>query len=141
MKIREILSTKGHDVVTIGPERSVLDTVQALVKHNIGGLVVTQGERPVGIITERDILRLTADAQGHLHTITVESVMTRSLLTATPDDDLQAIMGVMTEKKVRHLPVLEDGRLVGIVSIGDLLNACRVHAEEENQQLRQYIHG
>ena len=141
MKIEEILRNKGHDVVTITESRSVLDAAQALVEHNIGGLVVTEGKRPTGILTERDILRLTARNPGELDTIQVGTVMTRDLITAKPEDRLADVMVVMTENKVRHLPVMEGDRLIGIVSIGDLVNACRVVAEEENSQLRQYIHG
>jgi len=141
MKIDEILRNKGHDVITITESKSVLAAVEVLVEHNIGGLVVTEGDRPTGILTERDILRLTARSPGELGTIQVGSVMTHELITATPEDDLSHIMDVMTENKIRHLPVLEAGRLTGIISIGDLVNAFRVVAEEENSQLRQYIQG
>lgn len=141
MKIEEILRSKGHDVVTITESKSVLDAVQVLVDHNIGGLVVMEGERPTGILTERDILRLTARNPGELGSIQVGSVMTRELITARPEDQLAEMMDVMTESKIRHLPVMEGDRLAGIISIGDLVNACRVMAEEENSQLRQYIQG
>lgn len=141
MKIEEILRSKGHDVVTITESKSVLDAVQVLVDHNIGGLVVMDGERPTGILTERDILRLTARNPGELGSIQVGSVMTRELITARPEDQLAEMMDVMTESKIRHLPVMEGDRLAGIISIGDLVNACRVMAEEENSQLRQYIQG
>ncbi len=141
MKIEEILRIKGHDVVTITETRSVLAAAQALVDHNIGGLVVTDGELLTGILTERDILRITARSPGELDSIQVATVMTRELITATPQDELSEVMDVMTQNKIRHLPVLEGDRLIGIISIGDLVNACRVVAEEENSQLRQYIHG
>ena len=141
MKIEEILRNKGHDVVTIAESRSVLAAAQALVDHNIGGLVVTEGERPTGILTERDILRVTAQSPGELDSIQVGTVMTRKLITAKPGDRLAELMDVMTQNKIRHLPVLDGTRLIGIVSIGDLVNACRVEAEEENSQLRQYIQG
>ena len=141
MKIEEILRSKGHDVITITGNESVLDAAQLLVEHGIGGLVVMEGQRPTGILTERDILRLTARTPGELHSIQVGTVMTRELITATPDDRLADMMDVMTENKIRHLPVLEGDRLAGIISIGDLVNACRVLAEEENSQLRKYIAG
>ena len=141
MKIEEILRNKGHDVVTITESRSVLEAVQILVHHNIGGLVVTEGERPTGILTERDILRLTARAPGELGSIRVGAVMTRELITARPEDQLAETMDVMTENKIRHLPVMEGDRLTGIISIGDLVNACRLLAEHENSELRQYIQG
>ena len=141
MKIEEILRSKGHDVVTITESRSVLAAAQALVEHNIGGLVVTEGERPTGILTERDILRVTARSPGELDSIQVGTVMTRELITARPQDQLTKMMDVMTQNKIRHLPIMEGDRLIGIISIGDLVNAFRVLAEEENSQLRQYIHG
>ena len=136
-----ILSRKGSDVVTIEEERTVLEAVRRLVEHDIGGLVVTEGERPVGIITERDVLRLTADSPGVLDSIRVGAAMTRDVVTTDPDADLHEMMGVMTNRRIRHLPVVVDGRLAGIVSIGDLLNAAREVAEQENTHLRQYIHG
>lgn len=141
MKIGEILRTKGHEVVTIPETRSVLDAIGVLVRYNIGALVVTERERPTGIFTERDVLRLAARSPTALGTIQVGGVMTRYPMTATPDDELHEMMDVMTESKIRHLPVVEDDELVGIVSIGDLLNACRYVAEEENSHLRQYIQG
>jgi CBS domain-containing protein len=141
MKIREILHRKGHTVVTITESDTVLDAVQVLVEHNIGGLVVMGDDRPVGIITERDVLRLTARSPGELGAILVGNVMTRDMITATPQDQLSEMMDVMTENKIRHLPVMEGSRLSGIISIGDLLNACRVSVEAENSELREYIQG
>ncbi len=141
MKMEEILRKKGHDVVTITESQSVLDAAKLLVDHNIGGLVVTEGEHPTGILTERDILRLTAQSPGELASIQVGAVMTRELITARPGDRLADMMDVMTENKIRHLPIMEEGRLAGIISIGDLVDACRTIAEEENSHLRQYIQG
>ncbi len=141
MKIAEILRIKGHDVLTITESKSVLAAAEVLVEHNIGGLVVMEGDRPTGIVTERDILRVTARRPGELDSILVGEVMTRELITAKPEDQLLQMMDVMTENKIRHLPILEGDRLAGIISIGDLVNACRVIAEEENSQLREYIAG
>jgi CBS domain-containing protein len=141
MKIEEILRKKGHDVLTITESKSVLAAAEVLVEHNIGGLVVMKGEHATGIVTERDILRATARRPGELDSIRVGEVMTRDLITAKPEDQLLQMMDVMAENKIRHLPILEGDRLAGIISIGDLVNACRVVAEEENSQLRQYIAG
>ena len=141
MTIDEILRKKGRDVVTVTGEQSVLEAVHVLVERNIGGLVVVDGPAPVGILTERDVLRLTAKSPGRLDAIPVNEVMTREVITARPDDDLRSMMDVMTENRIRHLPVLQGGELVGIVSIGDLVNACRVSAEAENAHLRHYIQG
>jgi len=141
MKIRDILETKGRQVVTIEEDRTVLEAARTLAHHNIGSLLVTRDDRPEGIITERDVLNLVAASPASLESTDVGSVMTRDLILARPGDGLQEMMGVMAKQRIRHLPVVEDDRVVGIVSIGDLLNACRVIAEEENAHLRQYIHG
>lgn len=141
MKLEEILRTKGHGVITITETRSVLAAARELVDHNIGGLLVTEGEHLTGILTERDILRVTARSPGKLDSIQVGTVMTRELITATPQDRLTEMMDVMTQNKIRHLPVLEGDRLIGIISIGDLVNASLVVAEEENSHLRSYIQG
>jgi CBS domain-containing protein len=141
MKIEEILRFKGDDVITIAESQSVLDAVQVLVDRNIGGLVVTEGQRPTGIFTERDILRLTARGPEELASIQVGTVMTRDMITASPEDDLTAVMDIMTENRIRHLPIIVGEELAGIISIGDVVNAFRASAEAENSQLREYIQG
>jgi CBS domain-containing protein len=141
MNIESILRDKGHDVVTVGESESVLDAVRILVEHNIGGVVVMEGGRTAGILTERDILRLTARTPGQLGSIKVGDAMTRVLITATPRDRLADAMDVMTENKIRHLPVMDGDRLAGIVSIGDLVNAHLQMAEQEHSELRDYIQG
>jgi len=139
--ILDILRRKAPGVVTITQDRSVLEAVSRLVEHNIGGLVVVSGDRPIGILTERDILRLSARAPNQLQSFTVGAVMTRDLVTATPKQDHREAMDLMTARRIRHLPVLDGEVLSGIVSIGDLVNACRHEAEEENLHLRGYIQG
>jgi CBS domain-containing protein len=141
MRIEDILRHKGREVVTIAESQTVLEAVRVLVARNIGALVVTRGSRPTGMFTERDVLRLTASHPGELGTIRIGDVMTREPITAEGDSLLSEMMDVMTEHKIRHLPVVDGNRLVGIVSIGDLLNACRAAAEEENDNLREYIRG
>jgi len=141
MKIHEILRRKGHHVLTITEERSVLEAARMLAEHNVGSLVVTRADEVAGIITERDILRLTARAPGGLHRMRVGGAMTPDPVIAGPDDDLREAMAVMTEQRIRHLPVQESGELVGLVSIGDLIKGCLDLAEEEIVHLRQYIHG
>ena len=139
MTIQEILRSKGSHVVTISQHRTALDAVMLLVDHNIGGVIVVGAGRPIGILTERDILRLTARAPGRLDSVTVGSVMTRELVTASPDQELHDAMRLMTDNKIRHLPILDGDQLVGIMSIGDLVDACRTAAEHENTHLREYI--
>ena len=139
MKIRDILRHKGHDVVTASTGDSVLQAVRVLVDHNIGGVVVVDGGEVIGILTERDILRLVARRPDELQALEVGQVMTRDVIKLVPDDDLAHVMEVMTENRIRHLPVIEEGRLAGIVTIGDVVNAFRRVAEDENAHLKQYI--
>ena len=139
MKIRDILRHKGHDVVTASTGDSILQAVRVLVNHNIGGVVVVEGGEVIGILTERDILRLVASKPDELQALEVGQVMTRNVIKLAPDDDLAHVMEVMTENRIRHLPVIEEGRLAGIVTIGDVVNAFRRVAEDENAHLRQYI--
>ncbi len=139
MKIRDILRHKGRDVVTASKDDSVLYAVRVLVDHNIGGVVVVDGKEVIGILTERDILRLVANKPDELQTLEVGQVMTRDVIRVAPDDDLADVVEVMTKNRIRHLPVIAKGRVVGIVTIGDVVNAFRRVAEDENTHLRQYI--
>jgi CBS domain-containing protein len=141
MKVNNMLARKGHGVHTVGPGQTVAQAVRLLVNHGIGSLVVTEGGEIRGIITERDILRLADHSPEALGEIRVEEAMTRELIVAVPDDDVQHVMSVMTQNRVRHLPVVEGGRLYGIISIGDVVNALRRDAEEENRHLKQYVQG
>ncbi len=139
MKIRDILRHKGRDVVTASKDDSVLHAVRVLVDHNIGGVVVVDAKEVIGILTERDILRLVARQPDELQALEVGQVMTDDVIKAAPDDDLANVVKVMTENRIRHLPVVEKGSVVGIVTIGDVVNAFRRVAEDENAHLRQYI--
>lgn len=141
MKIREILRSKGTDVVTISPHVTVLEAMRRLVEHNIGSVVVVDGGRVKGILTERDVLRLGAGDPAHLAGTLVGDAMTSDLVVAGPDEDMDFCRRVMTDNRVRHLPVMEGGRLLGLVSIGDIVKAARRDAVEENQHLKEYIRG
>lgn len=141
MRIREIIQTKGAFVVTVDPDRSVLDAMKVLVEHGIGAVVVMSGDEIAGIMSERDVLRLGASSPASLETTRVGEVMTRDLIVAVPDDDLDYAMQVMTKNRIRHLPIVEGGRLAGMLSIGDVVNAARRTVESENRHLRDYIQG
>ena len=123
MKISAVLATKGMNVITIRPEQSVSEAIALLSTHNIGALVVVDAlGKPVGIISERDIVRIAAKGKD-VFAATVSQVMTRDVVTGTSHDDLQAVLQTMTTRHFRHLPVVDDGRLVGIVAISDLVKA------------------
>lgn len=150
MTLREILHAKGHLVHTIGRDDTLESVVQSLVKHNCGSLVVCDHDaksqrgksgRMVGIVTERDILKLCAAHKGPLSEITVESVMTRDVTTGTPDDSVEDTMGLLTDRRVRHLPIMEGGELVGMISIGDVVKAQHDRLSMENHYLKSYLHG
>lgn len=141
MKIRDILRQKGSEVVTVAPELRVLDAMRVLVENNIGSVVVVEGGSIRGILTERDVLRLGAANPARLATDTVAETMTQDLMVGVPDDDLEYVMTVMVRNRIRHLPIVDDGRLAGMVSIGDVVNALRTSAEAENRYLRDYIQG
>lgn len=140
MRIRDLLHAKDPTVITVPPELPVRDAMQVLVRHNIGALVVFDGEIR-GIITERDLLRAGAEDVQRLATSLVRDLMTAEVITATPEAPIHEVMDAMTEHRIRHLPVTEDGALCGIVSIGDVVNAVRGTAEDENRQLHAYISG
>jgi len=142
MRVKDVLRRKGAEVVTISPTDTVHEAVEALVKHNIGSLVVTASNGTVvGIISERDILRESAQRGEQLKETAVGDVMTRDVIIGVPEDDLDYVMGIMTKNRIRHLPVLEESGLVGIVSIGDVVNAHLNQTEFENRMLKDYIHG
>ena len=125
MKIREILAKKGKNVITIHPEQTVREAIALLVKHRIGALVVVgQENKPIGIYSERDIIRQAADHEAIFSDLVGDS-MTRDVIIGSPQDDTYSVAATMTEKRFRHLPILEDGELIGIVSIGDILKAER----------------
>ncbi len=140
MKLRDILRSKGENVVVIRPDAPVHEAMQLLVEHNIGALVVQDGEID-GIFTERDLLRAGAESLERLERDRVRDLMTADVVTVSLDADLQEVMRTMTERRIRHLPVVEDGVLRGIISIGDVVNALRRDIEEENQHLHAYIAG
>ncbi|MBI4591242.1 MAG: CBS domain-containing protein [Candidatus Rokubacteria bacterium] len=139
MNIARILATKGEKVITIRPEQSVREAVALLSAHNIGALVVVnQAHTPVGIISERDIVREAARNEN-VSSQAVSRIMTRDILTGMPQDDLRSVANTMTEKRIRHLPVLEGGKLVGIVSIGDVVKAQRDQYQGEIDTLQAQI--
>lgn len=145
LTLHDILREKGDAVLTIEPEATLADVVQKLVHHNCGSLVVCSanaGEaRLLGIITERDILRACAAGQRPLDRQIVAETMSRNLTTGSLSDRVEDVMGVMTHRRIRHLPVLEEERLVGMISIGDLVKAQHNAYAMENHYLKSYIQG
>ena len=141
MLIRDVVTSKGSLVTTVGPNRTVLEAARTLVLNAIGSVVVTEGGEIQGILTERDVLRLAADDPARLETTLVRDAMTQDLVVGLADDDVEYCMAIMTNNRVRHLPVVEGKRLVGIVSIGDLVNASLSDLKAENRWLKDYLQG
>jgi CBS domain-containing protein len=151
MNLGEILHAKGHAVHTITPDVTLDDVVQILVKHNCGSLVVCESSaraqagdavgRMVGIITERDILKACAANRGTLANLRVADVMTQDVTIGSPCDSVEQTMGLMTDMRIRHLPVVEDGQLVGLISIGDVVKMQHDRLTMENHYLKSYLHG
>lgn len=141
MKIRNLLETKGFDVVTVPPSFPVTDVARLLVAHNIGSVVVAEEGVVHGILTERDILRLVARDCAGIERLKTEEVMTREVIVGLPGDSLEYVMEIMTQNRIRHLPVVEDGWLQGILSIGDVVRALRKNVQAENRYMRDYIQG
>lgn len=141
-KIKEVLEEKASEVIWVRPLSTVYDAIHQMVNHNIGAvLVVSEDEKLVGIFTERDILKECVRRSDRLKTTSVESVMTTDLIIGVPGDDVDYLMGIMTENKIRHIPILEDGHIMGIVSIGDLVKSQLKDAHYENRYLKDYIMG
>jgi CBS domain-containing protein len=145
MDLREILHIKGHVIHTIGPSATLEDVVQKLVRNNCGSLVVCDDEsssgRMVGIITERDILRACARHACPLSTLIVGDVMTTDVAVGSPADSVEDTMGLMTRLRIRHLPVVDEGRLLGLVSIGDVVKMQHDRLTMENFYLKSYLQG
>jgi CBS domain-containing protein len=138
MKVADILRVKGSTVVTVGPDTSITMALHRLKTGGIGALIVsTDGGRIDGIVSERDIVRGLADRGARLLECTVHDVMTKHVATCAPGDPLQHVMGEMTRRRVRHLPVVEGERLIGIISIGDVVKARLEELELETNVLRE----
>jgi len=144
MTLREILRVKGTQVHTIHPDASLADVVNKLVRHNIGSLVVCEDNNPrqmVGIITERDILRASANRRIPLAAVSVRDNMTTKIITGALNDSVEDVMGMMSDNRMRHLPIVEEGELIGIISMGDVVKAHHDQLSVENHYMRSYIHG
>jgi CBS domain-containing protein len=141
MRISEVVAGKAsQDIVTIKPEASVRELVALLTQHNIGAAVVSSdGTSVSGIVSERDVVR-QLDGNDQALSATVADIMTTDVQTCEPSSSLDEVRRVMTERRFRHLPVVEDGRLVGVVSIGDVVKSHIAEVEFERDQLDSYVH-
>jgi len=140
-RIADLLSKKGNEVYTIERTATVYDAVKKMVERNTGSLLVTQGDEICGIITERDYLRHIVLEGRTSKTTQVREIMTSQVICISPSHAVEQCMAIMTAKRVRHLPVLDKGKLVGIVSIGDLVKQISQDQKYEIKYLTDYITG
>ena len=145
MNISDILrwkaGTSTGEVFTIAPTGTVEELLRTLADRNIGALLVVEGEQVVGIVSERDVVRRIATDRTGVLDGTVRDIMTPSVVTCSSGDSIDSIAETMTERRVRHMPVIDGGRLVGIVSIGDVVSHRMRQLEKDRGQLEQYISG
>jgi CBS domain-containing protein len=140
MNVEAILRSKGSGIATIRPDATIAAAVHELKKRSIGALLVsTDGQRLAGILSERDIVHALAEQGAALLTMTVDALMTRKVITCVPEDTVSELMARMTQHRFRHLPVVRDGILIGIVSIGDLVKNRIEEVEFEADSLRSFI--
>jgi signal-transduction protein with cAMP-binding, CBS, and nucleotidyltransferase domain len=137
-RLAEILEEKGGDVLEISAEASVLEAVQAMVENNVGSLLVKDAGEVVGIVTERDYLRRVT-LQGRTEEAPVSEIMSSPLVVATRETTIDECMALMTDRRIRHVPVVEEGNVVGLVSIGDLVKFKSKLQTFEIQFLNDYI--
>ena len=138
-EVSEILGDKGHDVLRIDAGASVLEAVKRMVEANIGSLLVTKGGEIAGIVTERDYLRRVALEGPTDEEVTVEEIMSSPLVVVTPETAIDECMALMTDRRIRHVPVVDGGEVVGIVSIGDLVKFKSKQQSFEIKYLTEYI--
>ena len=141
MLVSDILKSKGNAVISAAPGDSVAEAARVLTERRIGALVVLEGERLAGILSERDIVRALARQGPGCLQGPLSALMTAKVVTCTPGHSIAAVMEVMTNSRIRHLPVMEGGRLAGMVSIGDVVKWRLEEAQEEVRQLAAYVAG
>lgn len=139
--IRQVLEKKGREVTTIAPDETVFRAIEIMAERDIGALVVAKNDVPLGLLTERDYARqVILKGRSSVNT-PIRDVMVENFQAVTPDDTVEACMQLMTDKHIRHLPVLENGRLAGLVSIGDLVKSVIDQQRSTIEQLVGYVSG
>jgi CBS domain-containing protein len=141
MRVHDVLTSKGStEVFTVSPGATVRELLDVLAELNVGALVVSEDDTMLGIVSERDIVRKLRNLYD-ARAMTVADIMTTDVQVCAPDDSFAALMAIMTEHRVRHVPVLDDGRLLGVLSIGDAVKHRMEQLEFERDQLTSYVAG
>lgn len=139
--VKQLLDEKGRDVLSISPDATVLDAVKKMAEKSVGALLVMDGDKLAGIVTERDYARKVILKGRASDDTPVRDIMTTDMVTTSSDSTVQVCMEQVTNRRIRHLPVVDDGKVTGVISIGDLVKAIIADQQEEIQQLGQYISG
>ncbi|MBI2539635.1 MAG: CBS domain-containing protein [Deltaproteobacteria bacterium] len=140
-RVKDILDVKGREIWSIAPDISVYDAMKLMADKEIGSLMVMEGTKLVGIISERDYARKVILQGRSSRTTQVKEIMTSRVVYAQPDQNIEECMALVTEKRVRHLPVIDEGQLVGVISIGDLVKSIISEQKFIIEQLERYIRG
>jgi CBS domain-containing protein len=140
MKVKDILAAKGSRVITVSKESFVIDAMKIFSANRVGSLLVVDKDNNIlGIIGGRDVLMAVINNLDDIKTLTVEKIMTTDLIVGTPDDDVDYIMTIMTENRIRHVPIMDGKELKGLVSIGDVVKSQMKATHAENKYLKDYI--
>ena len=141
MSVRQLLDRKGQEVFSIAPTAAVLEAIRMMAERHVGALLVMEGETLRGIVSERDYARKVILMGRSSADTPVRDIMTTPVLTVQPETTVEKCMQLMTERRVRHLPVTEGGRVIGMVSIGDMVKAVIAEQQQQIEQLESYIHS
>jgi len=141
MLVKDIIDQKGRDIFTMLPDATLADVANELTKRRIGAVLIMEGERLVGILSERDLVRAISDSGPEALALPASSTMTQSVQTATLDDLIEDVMERMTASRFRHLPVVDNGTVIGLISIGDVVKYRIEEAVRERDDMRAYIHS
>ena len=141
MRVANILTVKGDDVISVKPNTTIVEVAKVLKSKRIGAILVMEGGSIAGIISERDIARGLPDYKKKILSMPVSDLMTKKVTTCTSDASIDEIMEMMTENRIRHLPVVDDGKLVGFISVGDVVKNRVEELVAEEDQLRSYVSG
>ena len=139
--LKQLLSAKGSQVYSIGPDAKVIEALQIMAHKDVGALVVLEGGQIAGILSERDYARKVILRGKSSQDVPVREIMTADVVTVDPSRTIEECMALVTQRRVRHLPVIEDGKLAGLVSIGDLVKEVIAEQEQTIKQLESYIHS
>lgn len=139
--VAQVLRSKGHQVWSVTPDTSVYDALRKMSDHDVGALLVLDGSRLAGIVSERDYARKVILQGRASRDTSVADVMTREVITVAPETTMQACMERMTEHRIRHLPVTRDGTVIGVISVGDVVKATIAEQASLIEQLQRYIQG